>query len=347
MALLEERVALLEVLRRALAQPGHLRADRRRERRAGPAVARRRRRRLRARPAPARHRVGDRPGAAWTTPSRSRTSARSPACSRASSRTSTDGPPGDPTRPLRGARRPARRRRRPDQEGVPDARARAASRRQHRGPAGRGEVQGGRRGLRDPLRPRAARDLRPLRPRGPALRRLPAELRPVRLAQRPLRGVLRRRRRRRSSAAARAARRRAATSASSSSSSSPRPRRGGAFAVSYEAVARCEHCRGNGAEPGTPIETCEPLRRRRTPAGGHAHAVRADDAHRRLRRLRRRRPRPDTARAPSAAAAAASSRDRTVTVEVPAGHRRRPARADRRAAATSASPAARPATSTC
>jgi molecular chaperone DnaJ len=26
--------------------------------------------------------------------------------------------------------------------------------------------------------------------------------------------------------------------------------------VSYEAIALCEHCRGNGAEPGTPIETC-------------------------------------------------------------------------------------------
>ena len=26
--------------------------------------------------------------------------------------------------------------------------------------------------------------------------------------------------------------------------------------VSFEAVVRCEHCRGNGAEPGTPIETC-------------------------------------------------------------------------------------------
>jgi molecular chaperone DnaJ len=25
----------------------------------------------------------------------------------------------------------------------------------------------------------------------------------------------------------------------------------------YEAVDRCEHCHGNGAEPGTPIETCE------------------------------------------------------------------------------------------
>jgi molecular chaperone DnaJ len=27
--------------------------------------------------------------------------------------------------------------------------------------------------------------------------------------------------------------------------------------VSYEAVSACEHCRGNGAEPGTPISTCE------------------------------------------------------------------------------------------
>jgi molecular chaperone DnaJ len=27
--------------------------------------------------------------------------------------------------------------------------------------------------------------------------------------------------------------------------------------VSYEAVDRCEHCHGNGAEPGTPIETCK------------------------------------------------------------------------------------------
>src|SRR5271165_1386536 len=27
--------------------------------------------------------------------------------------------------------------------------------------------------------------------------------------------------------------------------------------VSFEGVDRCEHCHGNGAEPGTPIETCE------------------------------------------------------------------------------------------
>ena len=27
--------------------------------------------------------------------------------------------------------------------------------------------------------------------------------------------------------------------------------------VSYDVIERCEHCHGNGAEPGTPIETCE------------------------------------------------------------------------------------------
>jgi molecular chaperone DnaJ len=32
--------------------------------------------------------------------------------------------------------------------------------------------------------------------------------------------------------------------------------RGSSVQVSYEAVALCEHCHGNGAEPGTPIETC-------------------------------------------------------------------------------------------
>jgi molecular chaperone DnaJ len=32
---------------------------------------------------------------------------------------------------------------------------------------------------------------------------------------------------------------------------------GAKLEVSYEAIDRCEHCHGNGAEPGTPIETCE------------------------------------------------------------------------------------------
>ncbi|HTB70102.1 MAG TPA: molecular chaperone DnaJ [Solirubrobacteraceae bacterium] len=32
---------------------------------------------------------------------------------------------------------------------------------------------------------------------------------------------------------------------------------GATVAVSYEAIERCEHCHGNGAEPGTPIHACE------------------------------------------------------------------------------------------
>jgi molecular chaperone DnaJ len=33
--------------------------------------------------------------------------------------------------------------------------------------------------------------------------------------------------------------------------------RGAKVEVDFEAVDRCEHCHGNGAEPGTPIETCD------------------------------------------------------------------------------------------
>jgi molecular chaperone DnaJ len=32
---------------------------------------------------------------------------------------------------------------------------------------------------------------------------------------------------------------------------------GASVEVAYEAIARCERCNGNGAEPGTPIETCD------------------------------------------------------------------------------------------
>jgi molecular chaperone DnaJ len=32
---------------------------------------------------------------------------------------------------------------------------------------------------------------------------------------------------------------------------------GAKLEVSFDAVERCEHCHGNGAEPGTPIETCD------------------------------------------------------------------------------------------
>jgi molecular chaperone DnaJ len=56
--------------------------------------------------------------------------------------------------------------------------------------------------------------------------------------------------------------------------------------VSYEAVAVCEHCRGNGAEPGTPIETCQRCGGAgqvravsRTPFGQVVRAVVCDTCH--------------------------------------------------------------------
>ncbi len=44
--------------------------------------------------------------------------------------------------------------------------------------------------------------------------------------------------------------------------------RGTTAQVAYEVIERCEHCHGNGAEPGTPIETCE-----RCGGAGHLQQV--------------------------------------------------------------------------
>jgi molecular chaperone DnaJ len=56
--------------------------------------------------------------------------------------------------------------------------------------------------------------------------------------------------------------------------------------VKYEAIERCEHCHGNGAEPGTPIETCERCGGHgqlqavtRTPFGQMARTVLCDVCH--------------------------------------------------------------------
>ena len=176
-------------------------------------------------------------------------------------------------------------------------------------PRGRGEVQGGGRGLRGALRPRAAADLRRVRPRGPAQRRLVA-------------------------ARARAASR---TSSRRSSARGESPfgdlfgggRRGGPAAggdigveveitlaevvtgvqreVAFEAVSACEHCRGNGAEPGTPIRTCETCGGAGQVQQVRRTRVRPARADRRLPDLRRRRQDPRAARASAATAPAARS----------------------------------------
>ena len=61
---------------------------------------------------------------------------------------------------------------------------------------------------------------------------------------------------------------------------------GAAVEVAYEVVVTCEHCRGNGAEPGTPIDTCErcggtgQLRAvSRTPFGQVVRAAACDVCH--------------------------------------------------------------------
>ena len=183
-----------------------------------------------------------------------------PASSRGSSRPSTTsrrtGLAEDErhaTRLLRGARGRPRRQRRRDQAVLSPPRPRAPSRRQLPRPRRRGAVQGGRRGLRGALRPRAPAHLRHLRPPGPAERRLGAADRGLRQLPGHLRGVPGRR----PSASGGAGRPPAATSGPWSSSLSPRCSRACEREVSFEAVSVCEHCRGNGAEPGTPIRTCE------------------------------------------------------------------------------------------
>jgi molecular chaperone DnaJ len=88
--------------------------------------------------------------------------------------------------------------------------------------------------------------------------------------------------------------------------------------VSFEAIERCEHCRGNGAEPGTPIETCarcggagQLQAVTRTPFGQMMRTVVCDTCHGDGR----------TAKQPCRECRGRGRRaaKRTLTVDVPAG----------------------------
>ena len=92
----------------------------------------------------------------------------------------------------------------------------------------------------------------------------------------------------------------------------------------------CERCRGNGAEPGTPIETCETCGGSRRAPRGRADRLRPGGAGRRLPDLRRRRAGSPRRPARGAAARAGPSRSRDLGGRGSGRDRVRPADPDLR-----------------
>jgi molecular chaperone DnaJ len=93
---------------------------------------------------------------------------------------------------------------------------------------------------------------------------------------------------------------------------------GASVEVAFDAIERCEHCHGNGAEPGTPIETCQRCGGAgqlqavtRTPFGQMVRTVACDVCHGDGR----------TAREPCRDCRGRGRRavKRTLTVDIPAG----------------------------
>ena len=226
--MLERRVSLLGVLSAALDQRDLYVRIGARERGARAARAVARRRQLRPAAAQPRHGVGDRADADGLRDGDRRRARRRRCSSRASSKTSTTPAERHATRLLRGARRRPGARTRPRSRRRSGGSRASCTRTQHRRPAGRGQVQGGRRGLRGALGRRPPPPVRRLRARGPAQRRLRA--RTSRASARsptcspPSSARRLRRRVRRRPRPARRRRCRAPTSSSRSRSTSPRPR---------------------------------------------------------------------------------------------------------------------------
>ena len=198
--------------------------------------------------------------------------------------------------PFRGMKRdpyevlgvPRGRRRDRDQEGVPQARARAAPGREQPRSGGRGEVQGGRRGLRDPLAtPSAARSTTATGTRGSARAASSrgfagfgsfADIFDAFFGGGDPFG---------SSSAAAAAAYRAATWRCRSRFRSREAARGADVEVEYDAVGHLRALPRQRRRAGHADRDLRALRRRRAAARGLAHRLRPARALPRLRRLRR------------------------------------------------------------
>ena len=210
---------------------------------------------------------------------------------------------------LRGPRRPARGDGRRDQARVPQARAAVASRRQQ-GPRGRGAIQGGQRGVPDPVGPRAPPALRHVRPRRRRrrARRAPASRGSAASATSSMR----------SSAAPRPAARRgggarspARTCATTCGSRSRRRSRAPRRRSSSASLARCETCSGSGAKPGTEADDLPAVRRPRRDPQRPPDDARPDGQRQRLPALSRRgQDRRDALRRRAMATAASSASGR-------------------------------------
>ena len=205
------------------------------------------------------------------------------------------------------------------------ARARAAPGRQRARPRRRGEVQGGRGGLRGAQRPGAAAALRRLR-RGRAARaRLRAGHGRVRLGLRPVLGVLRRRAgstllRRRRRRPARARRRDPGRRRGRDRLDRPRrvrARQDGRDRLRGGGDVPALH--GNGAEPGTPIVACATLRRHRPAPARGADGVRPARADRGAATSAAATAGSRRRRATSATARAWCAEQRRVAVDIPPG----------------------------
>ena len=246
-----------------------------------------------------------------------------------------------------GVGREAARRR--DQEGVPRAGARAAPGHQPPRPRGGGEVQGGRRGVRGVERPGAPRDLRPLRARRPAQRRLRAQLRAFGdlsdifeafFGGGDLRLDVRRTRARSGQQPGRDVARAGVAHAGGGAHRARRGRR----VRRHRAVLALQRqrCRARDADRDLP-----PLRGHRAAAVRGPHGVRPGRAHAGLRPLRRRRPRREDSVRAVPRQRLRGPESRTADGGPPGGHRRRSACAGVGAWPRRRSRAGRRATSTC